>query len=303
MDGVLVIDKPTGWTSHDVVAKIRSVTKIKKVGHTGTLDPFATGVLPLTMGRATRLTSYFQASDKEYRGVIRFGFATSTYDVDGDPVGTDTSPELDFLRLEAIFTNYTGSITQQLPPYSAKKFQGKPLYAYALRGIEVDPGTKQVTVKSLKLLGVKGAEAEFEITCTSGTYVRTLAHDIGRDYGSGAHLLHLRRIRSGSFSIDAAVPLKDEHDYYPREIFIDRIIPLHDLLTEIPAIVISDGDIKKLVNGMDLNLLTVDWESERFRLLDSSGNLVSLACKVQAFTSQAPQPACWIRIHPQVTFQ
>src|SRR5512136_2429299 len=133
MDGVLVIDKPPDWTSHDVVAKVRKITRIKKVGHTGTLDPFATGVLPLTLGRATRLTNYFLASDKLYRGVIRFGFATDTFDVDGSPVGQDTQPQLETARLEEIFGRYLGTIQQTVPPYSAKKVHGKPLYSYARR--------------------------------------------------------------------------------------------------------------------------------------------------------------------------
>src|SRR5512137_1982089 len=145
VDGVVVIDKPSGWTSHDVVAKIRNLTRVKKVGHTGTLDPFATGVLPLTLGKATRLTSYFLASDKVYHGVMRFGFATTTYDVDGEPLGEDTHPELDLSRLQAIFARYQGTISQTLPPYSAKKVQGRPLYAYAREGIEIAPTTKEVT--------------------------------------------------------------------------------------------------------------------------------------------------------------
>src|SRR5512136_372747 len=127
MDGVLVIDKPPDWTSHDVVAKVRKITRIKKVGHTGTLDPFATGVLPLTLGRATRLTNYFLASDKVYRGVIRFGFATATYDVKGEALGEDSRPTLDADRVRDLSANYLGTIQQTLPPFSAKKLRGRPL--------------------------------------------------------------------------------------------------------------------------------------------------------------------------------
>jgi tRNA pseudouridine55 synthase len=302
VDGVVVIDKPSGWTSHDVVAKIRNLIKVKKVGHTGTLDPFATGVLPLTLGRATRLTNYFLASDKLYHGVMRFGFATTTYDVDGEPLGEDTQPQLDPMKLQDIFERYQGTIDQTLPPYSAKKIQGRPLYSYARQGIEVAPTTKAVTIKSLKLLKVNQCEVEFELSCTAGTYARSLAHDIGADYGSGAHLIRLRRTRSGEFPIETAVPLAQGEQFSPREFFLSRIIPMRNLLCEIPAIIISDGDKKKLLHGMDLNLLTGDWESEVFRLVDTFGDFIALAQKIQAFLPPVPQPARWVRVHPRVTF-
>src|SRR5437867_4926706 len=207
MNGVLVIDKPSGWTSHDVVAKIRNVTKIKKVGHAGTLDPFATGVLPLTLGRATRLTNYFLSTDKVYHGVIRFGFATTTYDLEGGPMSEDTHPTLDVTRLEEIFAGYLGTVRQTLPPYSAKKVRGKPMYAYARQGIEMASATKEVTIKSLQLIRVQGCEVEFELCCAAGTYARSLAHDIGQEYGCGAHLVQLRRTRSGEFPIESAIGL------------------------------------------------------------------------------------------------
>jgi tRNA pseudouridine55 synthase len=302
VDGVVIIDKPAGWTSHDVVAKIRNLIKVKKVGHTGTLDPFATGVLPLTLGKATRLTNYFLATDKVYHGVMRFGFATDTYDVDGKPLGEDTHPELDLPKLQEIFERYQGRITQTLPPFSAKKVQGKPLYAYARKGIELSPITKEVTIKSLKLLSLNGYEVEFELACTAGTYARSIAHDIGSDYGCGAHLIRLRRTRSGEFPIDMAVPLAEGENFYPREFFVSKVIPLHSLLQEIPAIVISEGDRKKLIHGADLNLITSDWKSEEYRLMDESGELIAIANRVQSFVSPVEQPAQWVRVHPRVMF-
>jgi tRNA pseudouridine55 synthase len=302
VDGVIIIDKPSGWTSHDVVAKIRNLTKVKKVGHTGTLDPFATGVLPLTLGRATRLTNYLIASDKVYHGVIRFGFATNTYDVDGDPLGEDTKPELDSKRLQDIFAHYGGTLRQTLPPYSAKKVQGRPLYSYARKGIEVEPVTKEVVIKSLTLLSVNQNEAEFELACSAGTYARSLAHDIGAEYGCGAHLTRLRRTRCGEFPIEAAVPLEKDQQFHPREFFVDHVIPMRNLLHAIPEIVISDGDKKKLMHGMDLNLITADWEAAEYRLVDQYGELIALAKKVQAFISPVAQPAHWIRVHPHLTF-
>jgi len=302
MNGVLVIDKPAGWTSHDVVAKIRNLTKIHKVGHTGTLDPFATGVLPLTLGRATRLTGHFLASDKVYHGVMRLGFATATFDRDGDPLNEDTLPELSRDRLEEIFSRYRGIIRQTLPPYSAKKIRGKPMYSYARKGIEMEAATKEVTIRSLRLIGIEGSEVEFELECSAGTYARSLAHDVGRDYGCGAHLVRLHRVRSGEFSIEHATPLGEGGTIYPREHFLKRIIPLRLLLPEIPSITITAEDRRKVLHGSELNLLTSAWESEEFRLIDEEGELVALSRRVQSFVSPIAQPAHWVRIHPYILF-
>jgi tRNA pseudouridine55 synthase len=302
MDGVIVIDKPAGWTSHDVVAKIRNLTRIKKVGHTGTLDPFATGVLPLTLGRATRLTNYFLSSDKVYRGVMRFGYATTTYDIDGEPLGEDLKPQVDRARIEEVFATYVGRVHQTLPPFSAKKVHGKPMYSYARRGVELAPATKEVFIKSLKLIAVEGSEAEFELGCAAGTYARSLAHDVGRDYDCGAHLVRLRRIRSGEFPIERAVTLMEGEAFHPREFFLDRIIPLRELLAEIPSIVLSGGDKARLIHGMDLNLLTSSFGSDEYRLVDESGDLLALARRVQTFASPVDQPAQWVRIHPRIIF-
>jgi tRNA pseudouridine55 synthase len=303
MNGVLVIDKPEGWTSHDVVAKIRNLAGIKKVGHTGTLDPFATGVLPLTLGRATRLTGYFLSSDKTYRGVIRFGFATTTFDRDGEPLGSDSLPAVEPGRVEEIFTRYVGTVRQTQPPYSAKKVQGRPMYRYARKGIELDAEPKEVTIHSLRLLGVSGSEAEFELACAAGTYARSLAHDVGRDYGCGAHLVRLRRTRSGEFPIESAIPLGEGGAYHSREYFLGRVIPMGALLPEIPAVRLSAADCDRIRHGMDLNLLTSSWDSAEFRLLDERGELVALATRVQAFVSPVAQPVRWVRIHPHINLQ
>ena len=302
MDGVLVIDKPAGWTSHDVVAKIRNITRIRKVGHTGTLDPFATGVLPLTIGRATRLTNYLLSSDKDYRGVMRFGYATTTFDLEGDPLGADTHPELDAEQLEAIFKKYVGMVQQTVPPYSAKKIQGKPMYRYARQGISVEAPAKEVRIRSLTILSVRGSDVEFDLSCAAGTYARSLAHDIGRDFGCGAHLVQLRRTRSGEFPIDRAVMLSEKGEYPPREFFLERIIPMGQLLCDLPSIVISDADRSKLVHGIDLNLLTGAFDAAEYRLIDEAGELVAIARREHTFASPVAQPAHWIRVHPHTIF-
>jgi hypothetical protein len=146
--------------------------------------------------------------------------------VDGTPLGEDQHPQLDFNRLQGIFAKYCGTIEQTLPPYSAKKVQGRPLYSYARNGIEVAPSTKTVAIKSFNLLNVNDSEAEFELSCSAGTYARSLAHDIGKDYNCGAHLVRLRRTRSGEFPIGMAVPLSEGEQFFPRDFFIGRIIPV-----------------------------------------------------------------------------
>ena len=302
MDGVLVINKPAGWTSHDVVAKIRNLTRIKKVGHTGTLDPFATGVLPLTLGRATRLTNYFLSSDKAYLGVMRFGFATNTFDLDGEACSEDLHPTLDPARLATLFSHWVGRVSQTLPAYSAKKVRGKPLYAYARRGVEMEEATKEVHIRFLKLLSIRGSEVEFELVCTAGTYARSLAHDIGKEYGCGAHLVRLERTRSGDFPIEVAVPLSEGEEFHTKEFFFSKVIPLRDLLNEIPAIVLSDGDRERLSHGTDLNLLTSAYDATEYRLLDQSGELVAMANRLQTFSSPVPQPVRWVRAHPKIIF-
>jgi tRNA pseudouridine55 synthase len=316
VDGVLVIDKPAGWTSHDVVAKVRAITRVKKVGHTGTLDPFATGVLPLVLGRATRLTNYFQASDKVYRGRIRFGFATDTYDVEGVPLGEDAHPQLDAARLREMFARCQGAVRQTLPPYSAKKVNGKPLYDYARKGIEMAPTVKEVVIHSMTLLGVDGSHADFELACAAGCYARSVAHDLGRDYGCGAHLVQLRRIRCGDFAIEGATTLTASDGanagapvaeggaqrYHPAGYFSSRVIPMGELLPEMPVIVVSGGDKERLSHGNDLNLLAADWSSENYKLIDADGALVAVARKVQVFDPPTEQPVRWVRMHPVLTF-
>jgi tRNA pseudouridine55 synthase len=233
---------------------------------------------------------------------MRFGFATTTYDIDGEAVADDVRPELDPARVEEIFQTYLGKVRQTLPPFSAKKIHGRPMYAYARKGVALAPATKEVTIKQLKLLSVKGCEVEFELGCAAGTYARSLAHDVGRDYGCGAHLIRLRRVRSGEFPIEAAVPLTDGTSFPTREFFLSRIVPLRSLLTEMPAIVISTGDRSRLTHGVDLHLLTSAYDSDEYRLLDESGELLALGERLQTFASPVAQPAQWVRIHPRIIF-
>ncbi len=207
-DGLLLVDKPPRLTSHDVVDVARRLLGTRRVGHTGTLDPAATGLLVLCVGRAGRLQSFLTGWDKTYEGTIAFGVATDTYDAVGEPVGEPhPSPAPSRERLEEACLAFTGEILQVPPPFSAKKIAGRRFYELARSGEPVPDTPKKVTVRSLEILGLDGATARFRVSCTSGTYIRSLAHDIGRALGVGAHLGGLRRTSIGPFLLDEACTL------------------------------------------------------------------------------------------------
>lgn len=210
-DGLLLIDKDPGVTSHDVVQRVRRILKQKKIGHCGTLDPDATGLLLLTLGTATRLTRFLIRAPKVYEGVIRFGVATDTYDASGRVVSEAPAEAVAALTLETVATamrGFEGAIQQQPPPYSAKKVQGVKYYELARRGEEVPTETKEVTVYEFVPLGeIVDGRLRFRLACSSGTYARGLAHDLGAALGVGAHLAELRRMKIGNFRAEDALPL------------------------------------------------------------------------------------------------
>ena len=218
MNGVLVVDKPLGPTSHDVVARVRRAIGISRLGHTGTLDPLATGVLPLVVGRATRLARFLTSDEKEYLAGIRLGMATATYDAEERLVRND-SGELVALRpvadppafvegdLRNALTSFTGTFRQMPPPFSAKKLAGTPAYKLARRRKDVELKPVEVTVTELELVSYADGVATVRLVCSSGFYVRSLAHDFGARLGCGAHLESLRRIRAGEFGLQQATPL------------------------------------------------------------------------------------------------
>jgi tRNA pseudouridine55 synthase len=216
-DGLLLVDKEPGGTSHDVVQRARRITGQKKIGHAGTLDPDATGLLVLTLGRATRLTRFLIRAPKVYHGVLRFGFATDTYDASGETISEAPAGALDALTLEAVeaaMAELRGEIEHTPPPYSAKKVQGKKLYELAREGKEVPRESKRVTVYELTPEGdlerdADGVRVPFRLACSSGTYARTLAHDVGRAVGTGGHLAFLRRLKVGPFLLDNALTLDE----------------------------------------------------------------------------------------------
>src|SRR5271165_6481384 len=188
VNGVMVVDKPAGWTSHDVVAKMRRIVGERSMGHLGTLDPMATGVLPLVLGRMTRLSQFYSASEKTYEGTIRLGLATDTYDCDGDPVGEPQEVKVTLEEIAAAASAFCGLIIQTPPPFSAKKIKGVPAYKLARKKQEVELQPVEVEVKEFAILGLDGDLVEVRSRVSSGTYLRSLAHELGQKLGMGAHL-------------------------------------------------------------------------------------------------------------------
>lgn len=207
IDGVLLLDKPPGWTSNAVLQKAKRLFNAAKAGHTGTLDPFASGLLPICFGQATKFSSHALHGDKAYRAVLKLGVTTTTGDIEGEVL--ETRPVAVSLNtIEQLFPAFTGSILQTPPMYSALKHQGKPLYEYARAGIEIERKPREVTIFSLAAEKLEGDELTISVRCSGGTYIRTLAEDIGKALGCGAHLIALRRTASGAFTLDQAVSLE-----------------------------------------------------------------------------------------------
>ncbi len=243
LSGVLVVDKPEGPTSHDVVQTVRRLLKTK-VGHTGTLDPLATGVLPLLLGHATRLMRFYQGDDKEYLAHIRLGRATQTYDREGETTSQAEVPPLSQARCLELLAKFTGEIDQIPPLYSAIKIKGERLYKIARRGGEVEPPARRVTIRSIELVSRESELWVVRVHCSSGTYIRSLAHDIGVQMGCGAHLESLRRLRSGDFDLSRAVSLDDDLAGWQ-----EKLHPLDELLPRFPRLELGEDAARLFVNG------------------------------------------------------
>jgi tRNA pseudouridine55 synthase len=282
--GVLVVDKPAGITSHDVVAVARRALGERGIGHTGTLDPMATGVLPLAVGKATRLVRFLSASTKDYDAVIRFGRATDTYDATGTTTSespqrpTRTAVEVGLLAL-------TGEYDQLPPPYSAKKVDGRRAYAMARRDEPVALKAVPVTVSRVRLTAFDDETASVSLTCSAGFYVRSFAHELGRRLGCGACLEALRRTRSGEFTLDCAVPFELlAHAKRGEDALAARLLPLESLLPDYPAVQVTPDGVKYVSHGRGLGprqiaggLPPIGGDVTWVRLIDASGALVGLA--------------------------
>ena len=298
MDGALIIDKPADWTSHDVVARARHLLRERRVGHTGTLDPFATGMLVLLVGRATRLAQFLSGLEKEYEAVIQLGYATDTGDVTGKPlvnlgvVKADAPlksvANLDESEIEAALASLRGEIDQVPPMYSAKKQQGRKLYELARRGEEVERQPVRVTIQKFETNSAKGGllkdnldgtyDLDVLVACSSGTYVRTLAEDFGKRLGIGAHVAELRRTRVGSFQIVQAITLEQLQESIAEE-SLGRVLLTPDAALEhLPAIDLIDDDVRKARNGVDVSVQKAIWTNgEQVRLRDEHGHLIAVA--------------------------
>lgn len=233
--GALVVDKPEGMTSHDVVNRVRRLVRHRRVGHLGTLDPLATGVLPVLVGRSTRLAAFYTDSDKVYDVTVRFGFATDTYDREGTPVSPEIPVTVSAEGLEPLLDEFRGPISMVPPARSAKKIQGRPAYELARQNIAVELKPVAVTIHELTLRRAEGAEADLLVHCSAGTYVRTLAHDLGQRLGSGAHVSRLRRLRSGDFDIEQAYSLERLATMEQDETLAQALLPATTLLPRFPA--------------------------------------------------------------------
>ncbi|MGA7240330.1 MAG: tRNA pseudouridine(55) synthase TruB [Bryobacteraceae bacterium] len=253
MDGVIVIDKPEGWTSHDVVGKMRRIAQTKKIGHLGTLDPIATGVLPLVVGRATRLAKFYTRSDKIYEGTVRFGWATKTYDRAGERLGDARNVRIEAAHLEMLLDRFRGEFLQTPPPVSAKKIDGRRAYELARKDIPVELQRAPVHIYALTVLAIEGDSVKLRVHCSGGTYVRSIAHDLGVAMGCGAHLAELRRLASGEFAIAQARTIAQLESLAAEDRLIEALVPMGQMMPGFPNVYVDDIAAAQIRQGRNFN--------------------------------------------------
>jgi tRNA pseudouridine55 synthase len=254
VDAVLIVDKPAGMTSHDVVARVRRIVGEKSVGHLGTLDPMATGVLPLVLGRFTRLAQFYNDADKRYEGTIQFGWATDTYDAEGQPAGPKQPVEISLQQVVDAGAEFTGEISQFPPPFSAKKIAGIPAHRLARKGQPVELKPKQVEVKELDFYDCGGQTVCFRAWVSSGTYLRSLAHDLGKKLGLGGHLAALKRTAVREFTIAEAHSLEQLERAQAANTLDELFLHPRLVLPEFPAVVASPESAARIRHGSAVNL-------------------------------------------------
>ncbi|MBV8437871.1 MAG: tRNA pseudouridine(55) synthase TruB [Silvibacterium sp.] len=254
MNGLLIIDKPSGMTSHDVVARLRRAMGEKSIGHLGTLDPMATGVLPLLLGKFTRLAQFYGTHEKTYTGTIRFGFSTDTYDAEGAPTSVPVKASFTLEELREVAARFAGEIDQLPPPISAKKIGGKPAYKIARSGETPQLKPARIHVGEFVIESCNGELAAFLMRISSGGYVRSVAHELGLVLGTGAHLATLRRIASGPFPIDQAIPLDEAESLAQENRLQERMPHPRTILPELPSVTADGQTLARLRNGMQINL-------------------------------------------------
>jgi tRNA pseudouridine55 synthase len=279
LNGVMVIDKPAGWTSHDVVSRMRGLLRERSVGHLGTLDPMATGVLPMVIGKMTRLSQFYEDSEKAYEGTIRFGFATDTYDADGDAVGVAQIVQVQLEEIVRLASGLVGKIQQMPPAFSAKKIKGVPAYKLARKKQEVELQPVEVEVHSFEIVKAQGDVCWFRCRVSSGTYVRSLAHEMGQELGCGAHLASLRRTRVAEFGLDEAHTLEEVGEAAACGTVGDLLFHLRRVLPGIPSVTADDETLGKIRHGRAINLADFS-RSKWVKVFAGQADLVCLASRV-----------------------
>lgn len=288
MDGALIIDKPVDFTSHDVVARARRILRERRIGHTGTLDPFATGVLVLLLGKATRLAQFLSGADKEYEGVIRLGFSTDTGDRTGNKLETTTQltkPTAEEMTLA--LKDLIGPMDQVPPMYSAKKVAGKKLYELARRGEEVERKPVNVCIREFEAIKSDGEllkdnldgtfDVKVRVVCTAGTYIRTLAEDFGKRLGAGAHLAELRRTRVGDFPISRSITLEQLQETLVEEAIGTVLVSPSAALQTLPSVYLDDDDARRTRHGMEVRVSENAWaDGEKVKMCDVAGELIAI---------------------------
>jgi tRNA pseudouridine55 synthase len=290
MDGLIVIDKPTDLTSHDVVARVRHILHVRRIGHTGTLDPFATGVLVLLLGKATRLAQFLKDEDKEYDAIIRLGYATDTGDRTGTPIDGPKSAKLgnwNEQEIEEALAGLRGWIDQVPPMYSAKKREGRKLYELARQGETVDREPVRVCIHEFTAIKPDGQlfknnldgtfDLRARVVCSSGTYVRTLAEDFGRRLSVSAHLAELRRTRVGDFSVEHAVTLDDLKTSFAEESLGSLVVPSSAALSRLPFVHLSAQDVRNVSHGREVKVAGSKWaDGENVKMCDAADQLIAV---------------------------
>lgn len=306
IDGILVVDKPRGKTSHDIVESVRRLAGFRQIGHLGTLDPLATGVLVLALGRATRLARFYSGRRKRYSCAVRFGFATDTFDADGEALGPDTAPAIQADPIAALAAQFVGKIEQVPPAFSAKKIHGRPAHELARKKKPVSLEPVEVEVFEFRLEGIEGSVARFVVECGAGTYIRSLAHDLGKLHGAGAHLAEISRTAVGEFTLDQAVSLAELEQNARAGRLADRVIRLEGMLPDLPRATVLPIVEKRVRHGAKFNLSIAqiqpghtavaqgataqldsgDWRPSRLRVFNQQGQLIAIAEPVVPRTYQ-----------------